>query len=458
MKFYRRGLMHRGSRAAIAGLVVSSMLMAGCGSDDDTSSSTTTITVSGGVTTTSEAGPDTTMSATTTTLVDPTVVADSSRGFDGKTIKIGGLNTASLFAGTDIGAEARIKRANDTDELDGIKIEFVGMADDKFDPAVALTEARRLVTSENVFAIVPASSPVIPGAYLTEEKVPFIGWGITNDFCSTTPSTDLWGFGYAGCGVPSDPPTMPDTYGKLYDYISEKTGKTNPTVVMFSNDSTAGKNTTKFQASAAAGAGFDVLYAKGEFPDTTSDFTPYIQKWITADDGHAPDLIACLASIRCIPIWAALKTAGYAGAFSSPLGNLPALNEALAGTYASSPTNTADTPGLEQLKKDLEAFKPGTVPSVSSNMVGYFAVDMFIEAVKQLGTNITAENLQKVMARQTWEIEGFAGPITYPDATVGASPFCNSLLHYKEDKSGVEVLTPYSCNTVTHPVDSKFDD
>jgi branched-chain amino acid transport system substrate-binding protein len=457
MKFNRGSSMNRRSRAAIAVFIVGSIFVAGCGSDDDTSSDATTTTESE-ATTTSEAGSDTTVPASTTTLVDPTVVAEPSRGFDGTTIKIGGLNTASLFAGTDIGAEARIKRANDTNELDGIKIEFVGMADDKFDPAAALTEARRLVTSEKVFAIVPASSPVIPGAYLTEEKVPFIGWGITNDFCSTTPSTELWGFGYAGCGVPSDPPTMPDTYGKLYDYISEKTGKTNPTVVMFSNDSTAGKNTTKFQASAAAGAGFEVVYAKGEFPDTTSDFTPYIQKWITADDGHAPDLIACLASIRCIPIWAALKTAGYEGAFSSPLGNLPALNEALAGTYASSPTNTEDTPGLEQLTKDLEAFKPGTVPSVSSNMVGYFAVDMFIQAVKQLGTNITAENLQKVMAHQTWQIEGFVGPITYPDATVGASPFCNSLLHYKEDKSGVEVLTPYSCNTVTHPVDAKFGD
>jgi branched-chain amino acid transport system substrate-binding protein len=440
MKVSSRGSMQKRSRVVTAGILSLSLVMAACGSSSD----------GGGDE--SKSSTDPTSSSASESLVDTKVVAGASRGFDGKTIRIGGLGTASLFGGTDVGAEARIKRANETNELPGIKIEFVGMADDKFDPAVALTEARRLVTSENVFAIVPASSPVVPGAYLTTQKVPFIGWGITNDFCSTSPSTSLWGFGYAGCGVPADPPTMPDTYGKLYSHLSKTTGKKDLTAVLFSNDSSSGKSTTKFQAAAAAGAGFDVVYAKAEFPDTTSDFTPYIQKWMTADDGHAPDFMGCLASVRCIPIWAGLKSAGYKGAFASPLGVLDAFNEALAGTYTGSPTNTEDNPGLDQLKEDLEAFKPGTVPLGYSNMVGYFAVDMFIQGLKKLGTNITAENLQKVLARQTWEIKGLVGPIKYPASTVGASPYCNVLLYYKEDGSGTEVLSPYSCNTVTHPV------
>ena len=45
--------------------------------------------------------------------------------------------------------------ANDTNEIPGIKLQFAEFADDKADPASALSAARRLTTQDQVFAIVP---------------------------------------------------------------------------------------------------------------------------------------------------------------------------------------------------------------------------------------------------------------------------------------------------------------
>ena len=139
--------------------------------------------------------------------------AKSSRGFDGTTIKVAGIGGLAQFAGAEIGAEARFKRANDTNELNGIKIQFVEMADDKQDPATGTSEIRRLVTQDQVFAIVPDLSTVNPGPYLNAQHVPYVGYAFDNSYCSPTPTTSLYGFGFNGCVVPANPPAMPDQYG-----------------------------------------------------------------------------------------------------------------------------------------------------------------------------------------------------------------------------------------------------
>jgi hypothetical protein len=67
-------------------------------------------------------------------------------GFDSKTITVQGIGpVASGFGDADVVAVARIKRANDTNELKGIKVKYAGFADDKADVATATSEARRLI-------------------------------------------------------------------------------------------------------------------------------------------------------------------------------------------------------------------------------------------------------------------------------------------------------------------------
>jgi ABC-type branched-subunit amino acid transport system substrate-binding protein len=375
-----------------------------------------------------------------------TKVVKSSRGYDGTTMRVAGVGGLSNFAGADLGAQARFKRANDTNEL-GYQIEYLEFADDKNDPATATSEIRRLVTQEKVFAIVPDLSAVNPGAYLNAQHVPYVGWAFDATYCTQRPSTELYGFGYDGCLVPNNPPLMPNLFAPLYTYVSSKTGKKKPSIVLFSSDTASGSNASNF-AYAAKGAGFDVVYARGVIPTTASDYTPYVQQWMNADHGGPPDAMYCMLTVQCLGIWDALKAAGFKGTFQTSLYN-DLLLKPLAGTVASNAYDASPNAGLKQLESDLEALKPGTKVS-SLNASAYFAADMFMQALKTVGTNVTPEAVQQALAHQTWEIKGFAGPTKYPASTVVATPICSMLL---EDTDGTkwEPVVPYKCYTEQFP-------
>ena len=391
--------------------------------------------------------------ATSTT---PSKVVTSSRGFDGTTIKVAGIGSLGAgFTGAEVGAEARFKRFNDTNEIPGIKIQFVEMADDKTDPAVATSEVRRLVTEDQIFAIVPDLSPVNPGPYLAAQHVPFLGYGFDNAYCSQTPSTSVWGFGFNGCVVPANPPVVPDSYGVLYKYVSTQTGKAHPTMVITGGDIEAGKNSARLQASSAEGAGFDIVETKGNVPQVTSDYSPYVQDWIAADGGKPPDIVDCLLNTECIPAWAALKAAGFKGIFYQTFGNVDALVKPMAGTITAAFYNTETSPGLSQMQADFQAFKPGTALLGYANVPAYFAADMFVQALKKVGHDITPEAVQQALATQTWQIQGLVGPLRYPDSAVAPTPDCAEVL---ADPAGTayQVVEPYTCSTQTYRVDPKF--
>ena len=55
--------------------------------------------------------------------------------------------------------------------------------------------------------------------------------------------------------------------------------------------------------------------------------------------------------------------------------------------------------------------------------------------------------MQKVLARQTWQIKDLAGPTKYPASTVLPSPACSQLIQFKDDGSGYSAVYPYSCSS-----------
>ena len=340
-----------------------------------------------------------------------------------------------------------------------MKLQYTEFADDNQDPAKGTAEARRLVTQEQVFAIIPDFSAVNPGPYLAQQHVPYLGFAFDFTYCSSPkPSTKVWGFGFNGCGVPNKPPVVSDSLRLLYKYVAEKTGKTHPSAVLFSNDNESGKNSSRFGATSAQGAGFKVVYSKGSVPITTSDYSPYVTQWLAADGGKQPDLISCNLATQCIPIWNAVKAAGFTGTFWTPLG-IDLFAKALEGTVASAFFNIEPNPGLTQLKADYAAAgAPANSPIFSEQ--AYFAADMFIQAlktvVKKSGTKgITPEAVQKALSTQTWQIKGFAGPTKYPDSTVVTSPSCSALIT-STGTAPWTVLEPYSCSSKQFKLDPKF--
>jgi ABC-type branched-subunit amino acid transport system substrate-binding protein len=372
----------------------------------------------------------------------------SSRGFNGTTIRVAGLEEPDFYGTYEVGAEARFAAFNKDNEIPGIKIDYVTTLNDNQDPAAALTDARQLVLQDNVFAIVPDLSDVNPGSYLDSQQVPYVGWAFDNTYCSTTPSTSVWGFGFDGCLVPANPPVMPDTFSALYKYVSAKTGKAHPTFAIFSTDTQSGINSTAQNSINSGGAGFDVVYAKGILPVTVSDYTPYVQQWLTSAGGQQPDVITCFASAQCVPAYLALKAAGYKGTYYETLGNVTVLEKPMAGVITSTYYDTAPGSALTTMMNNIDAFKPGA--DISSVDQTYFAADMFIDALKQVGHNITPQAVQQALAHITWSIPGLVGPIMYPQSTVVPTPACGELLY--DSGTAYQIVEPYSCSTKTYPV------
>ena len=205
----------------------------------------------------------------------------SVRGFDGSSITVAGLGITAQFPGAESGIKARVKRFNDNNEIPGVKINYAEYANSGQDPATALSEGRRLVSSVKAFAIVGDTSQNNPGTYFKQQQVPYFGWAFDDTYCSnsSSASTELWGFGWNGCLLPSNPKVMPDAGAQLYTYVKQKTGKDHPTLAMFSNSTQSGKTSVSTQSVAYAGAGFDVVMKSGLLPlPPIADYTPYSQQ------------------------------------------------------------------------------------------------------------------------------------------------------------------------------------
>ena len=55
-------------------------------------------------------------------------------------------------------------------------------------------------------------------------------------------------------------------------------------------------------------------------------------------------------------------------------------------------------------------------------LAGYFAADMFIQALKKAGKSPTQQTIQKAAAKMTYEVKNVIGPVKYPAAFTQGSP------------------------------------
>lgn len=379
----------------------------------------------------------------------------SVRGFDGSTITVAGLGMTTQFPGADAGVRARVKRFNDTKEIPGITINYKEYANSGQDPATALSEARRVVSSDKAFAIVGDTSQNNPGPYFKQQQVPYFGWGFDNTYCSDTPSTDVWGFGWDGCQVPDKPKVMPDGAGLLYTYVKQQTGKAHPTVAIFANSTESGKNAVSTQSVAYTGVGFNVVMKAGLLPPPPiSDYTAYAQQLLGADKGKAPDSMVCLLTTECINLWGLLKANGYKGIFVTPLYSDLLLGP-MQGSVAAIQFVALNQPGasINRIRSDVKAVAPKQALDTGV-LTGYWGTDMFIQAlesvVKAGKQYISPANVQKAASTMTWQMSGLVGPVEYPASTQKATPSCSSIV--LDTGKEWKTVVPYKCSRRTFPV------
>ena len=275
-----------------------------------------------------------------------------------------------------------------------------------------------------------------------------MGRGYDFSYCSPKVTTALWGYSAGGCLVPPNPPVIPNTYGQLYTYVKAKTGRAHPTMAIFSNDNASGSNSVKHSTVSAKGAGFNVVHDKADVPTTASDYTPYVQQLMTSANGGQPQAIACQVTAQCIPMWTALKNAGYKGSYWHSLGAIAALDSTMQGTVTITTYNNEPSPGLATMQKAMSAVAPGTQLVGYSNVPAYFDTAMFataVHTVQAMKLAITPANVRKVLSTIKWGIPGLVGPISYPASTVAGTPFCSEFLAYTGGTT--KMVYPYSCST-----------
>jgi ABC-type branched-subunit amino acid transport system substrate-binding protein len=343
-----------------------------------------------------------------------------------------------------MGAQAYFDQVNASGVLKGITIKYLGFTADGGSPASALAATRQLVAQDHVFAIVPDMSQYNDATYMASQHVPYVGLATDNSYCSTKSTTSLWGFGWNGCLIPKNPSHVADSLSPLFSYAKAKTGSAHPSFLTFSTDTESGVLDAKYTAIAAKGAGFKVVYAQGDLPNTVSDYTPYVEQWMTAAGGKPPQVIYCLAAAQCLGALPALKAVGFTGVFYEPLGNGPTIGKLMEGATTSIFYNSRPNPGLTQMQDAFNALTPGTQLSFA-NVFGYFGASMFVDALKKVGNDDTPSAVQKALATQTWQIKGLVGPTKYPASTVTPTPYCQELLSDNADGS-FTTLAPYSCS------------
>ncbi len=374
-----------------------------------------------------------------------------------KTITTAGLGYAKNYGDALVGTQARYKRANDTNEVKGYTFDVTEFADDNNDPATALSESRRLVTQGGVDAIVPNVSLATPADYLTQSQIPWFGPGYDTTYCKP----GAWGFSIYGCIILENPKVVPgNNWEQLYTELTGK-GIKNPTAALLATDSNSGETAVQGTASAAQGAGFKVVYAKGSFPAppaVVGDYAPYAEALSTANGGQAPDVVyMTIPATSSIALVGQMKTGGYTGTFLSPFYS-PLLLKSFEGSYIfvqfAGFESTAK--GVQQMEKDVEAVKPGAPGSITL-AGGYFGADFFIAAVKQaLKTNktLTTASIQKAASSMTYQIPDTIGPTMYPKAYKNQFKACGTLLF----DTGTEftIAQKSTCTNKKYPVLPKF--
>lgn len=346
----------------------------------------------------------------------------TTRGVTDDAVKIGGIFFDVNFSGADVGAEARIRRANDEGGVNGRTIELVSATNDGNEAAANLEEAQRLVTQEEVFAIVPMVTGAASGSvdFLLDENVPFFGWGIDPAFCGNE-----IGFGFTGCVTDPDLQRGSNALGTVL--AEQFDGDTDRTVAIIADDSDAGKGGLRLLTPSLEDTGFRVVYAEPVIPAapaTTSDFTPFVNDLLRADAGAPPDIIMVqLSNLDAAGLSGALKAAGFEGLIITPLYSplLLGSEQAAADLDGSAVLMQIQPyevdpqpPALERMVEDVQAISPDE-PLGLGLAAGYWSVDFFLSVLEATGDDVTVERfLQTANDDFEWEAPDVVGRSTWP--------------------------------------------
>jgi branched-chain amino acid transport system substrate-binding protein len=393
-------------------------------------------------------------SATTAPSSSSSTAAPSNTG---SPIVIGGVASieGAGAAGIDTGFQARITRFNKAGGLNGRMIKFVGVQDDggPSGSAKALSIVQSLVEQQHVFAVAPVTSLAFNGsqiAFLAQNHVPMIGWGITPDWCGSQ-----WAFPLTGC---LDGPLAHQSNLTEFPLYLTHVGKTPAQVrlAIFGSQDPASETSVANQTKILKGLGYDVVYSAANVVDNTTDYTPYAQPIVASN----PTLVYSLTNFsNSVGIFASIRAQGYKGDILNNTGEIPgiftsqpAVAKTLDGGYSTSefPVGEEQTPVIKQIQADLAAIGQPTSISLGDS-VGWWSADLLINGLQATAAKgaVTPQSFDQVLnSNFTYngpEAGGIEG-LSFPQHNVQAETLgCADLIQVNNTAKVWEVPGKYTC-------------
>lgn len=311
-------------------------------------------------------------------------------GITASSIKLGGSypfsGPASAYGTIGKGAQAYFRYVNDQGGVGGRKIEFVTY-DDGYEPQRALTNAKRLVEQDKVFALfntLGTANNLAIWDYANQQKVPqvFVATGASN-----------WGKDIGG---------HPWTMGWQPNYVTEagvyaqylKQQRPHAKVaVLYQNDAYGKDLLAGFQAG-VAGSGIQVVDRQSY---EASD--PSVASQVKALAGSGADVfldvttpkfgaqaIATVAQTAWKPLHILNNVAASKAQVLAPVG-LQNAQGIVSTAYFKDPEDPqwAADPAMMAYKANLAKYQPGADPNDPFNAYGWVVADTMVQTLKAMG-------------------------------------------------------------------------
>jgi branched-chain amino acid transport system substrate-binding protein len=326
---------------------------------------------------------------------------------------------ASSFAAIGRSMTAYFQKVNAEGGVNGRKISLISL-DDSYSPPKAVEQTRRLVESDEVFAIVGTFGSPTNFAiqkYLNSRKVPslFLGTGANR---VSEPATYPWSMGW-----------QPNNHAKGAIYAKYVLGeKPNAKVaILYQNDDFGRDYAKGFRDGLGEKAGSIIVKELSyELSEPTVDSQILQLKATGADvflDLSTPKFTAQAIKRMAETKWDALHLlSDAAGSIASTL--VPAGLENSKGVitvaFRKDPNDPIwkDDPGMKEYLAFMKQYMPDGNPSETYYVFGYATAQTFVHVLEKCGNDLTRENLMK----QATSIKDLQLSIMLPGILFNTSP------------------------------------
>jgi branched-chain amino acid transport system substrate-binding protein len=371
--------------------------------------------------------------------------APAVQGISGNTIKVGGIVDALTFSGADDGFNARVTRANSSQELGKYKISYLGSTDPASSQDKTLATTQSLVERDQVYAVAPVITTGFQQAsatYAAGKQVPYFGAGFTNAFCA--PNT--YGMSESGCAV-GGKYGFPTAIDGIAAALGKKVSDLKWAFVGLAIPD--GQKTVDTYVKLAESEKGKVVYAKAVIPQGGGGD---LQPFVSAVMDTKPDVVWPLAGAEVLGFTSAMKAAGYTGtmansAFYSPglLTKYASIASTLDGSLiaASTPVIESNSPFVKQMVADYKAIGKAESDITFGGLYAYMTADLMVSMMKKVAPNFSTL-VQTVKQGFSYKPAKDSFPLTWPAAY---NQFGNCGTTVKISGQQYEIANPFTCSS-----------